>query len=82
MKGPTSLMDFIRDDGTEALIEYTLSAYDAGSYFVPPEGGEIEDTEATSDGVTVIKMTDAEWERAEAEILAQPTPEFPDDSQN
>lgn len=87
MRGPTSLMEFVRDDGSEALIEYTLSAFDPGvtsgpmESCYPPEGGDIEDSEATSDGVTVIEMTDAEWERAHAEIEAQPVPDFPDDSQ-
>ena len=38
MKGPTSLMEFVRDDGTEALIEYNRENYCAGSYFEPPDG--------------------------------------------
>ena len=76
--GRTSLLEFERDDGSEVLIEYQLSPYDPGvscgpaESCYPPEGGEIEASEVTSDGVTPITMTDAEWERAEKEIYAQP----------
>jgi len=76
--GRTSLLEFERDDGSEALIEYQMSPYDAGvssgpaESCYPPEGGEIENSEATSDGVTLIALTDAEWERAETLIYARP----------
>jgi len=76
--GRTCLMEFERDDGSNVLIEYQLSPYDAGVIYgpaencYPPEGGEIELSEATSDGVELIALTDAEWERAETQIYAQP----------
>ena len=88
IRGQTSLMDFTRDDGAEVLIEYKLTPYDPGVSYgppescYPPEGGEIEEWEATSDGVKVIQLTDAENERVEAEIYKLPPPEYdpqPDD---
>ena len=85
IRGQTSLMDFIRDDGTEVLIEYKLEPYDPGCSYglpencYPPEGGGIEEWEATSDGIKVIKLTDAEAERVEEEIGKLPAPDFPDD---
>ena len=70
-------MEFERDDGSTAFIDYTLEPYDPGVSFgpaeicYPPEGGGVNESEATSDGVTIIEMTDAEWERADKEIEAQ-----------
>tara|TARA_R110002012_G_C11677298_1_gene614047 strand:+ start:13368 stop:13643 length:276 start_codon:yes stop_codon:yes gene_type:complete len=82
MRGPTQLLDFIRDDGTEVLLEYTREPYDAGNTYgppescYPPEGGGVDEIEATSDGVKVIEMTDAEWDRARELAEAQPMPEY------
>lgn len=70
----TQLLDFTRDDGSAAVIEYTRTRYygavgpswnDPGS---PAEGGEIEHFAATDADGAAVELTEAETERAEAEI--------------
>lgn len=85
LKGRTHFYEFIRDDEeTTVTIEYKFSRYypatgpswnDPGS---PAEGGEIEDWEVDGGKVT---LTDAEAERAQAEIYALPIEEEAPDAE-
>ena len=85
IQGRTQLMGFTRDDGTEALIEYKLEPFDPGvSYGLPEncypaEGGGLDEWEATSDGIKVIELTDAEIDRMEEAIAKLPPPDWDDD---
>ena len=73
--GKTNLHEFTRDDGSVVVIEYKRSPYYGGSGpswndpGEPPSGGEITDWEVDNGTVT---LTEAEAERAEAEIYKLP----------
>lgn len=73
--GPTHLHEFERDNGDIVVIEYKINPFDPGVSYgppescYPPEGGDIADWEV--DGGKV-ELTEAEAERAEKEIYANP----------
>lgn len=64
------------EDILAVTIDYTVTDYDPGSTYgppedcYPPEGGEIEELKATKEDGTIVELTSEELEKIEAHIYA------------
>lgn len=81
----TYLHEFKRADGTEILIEYKYSEGSGDSFYggrwMPGDDSEIEYVSMTDENEKEVELTEAEIDKIEEEIYANP-PEYdpsPDD---